>query len=161
VDANDELIQRFYAAFDRADGDGMAACYTPDATFSDPVFPDLHGQEVGAMWRMLAGRSTDLEVELREHSAEGDTGSARWIATYTFTRSDRKVVNDVQASFRFRNGLIAEHHDEFDFWKWSRQAFGTMGTLLGWGPILRDAVRRRAGAELREFMATKEVLGVE
>jgi len=34
----DELIQRFYAAFDRRDGDAMAACYAPGARFSDPVF---------------------------------------------------------------------------------------------------------------------------
>jgi ketosteroid isomerase-like protein len=161
VDGNDELIQRFYAAFDRGDGDEMAACYTADATFSDPVFPDLHGEEVGGMWRMLTGRSTDLEVELREHSAEGDAGSARWIATYTFGRTGNHVVNDVRATFRFEGGLIAEHRDEFDFWKWSRQAMGTMGTLLGWGPILRNAVRRRAGADLREFLATSQVLGVE
>ena len=38
---NDELIQRFYSAFARGDGDTMAACYTPDARFSDPVFTDL------------------------------------------------------------------------------------------------------------------------
>jgi ketosteroid isomerase-like protein len=158
---NAELIRTFYEAFGRKDAEAMAACYTPDASFSDPVFTDLHGEEVGAMWTMLTGRSTDLEVELAEHSADGATGTAHWIATYTFVRTGRPVVNDVSASFRFRDGLIAEHRDEFDFWKWSRQALGTTGLLLGWTPILRNAVRRRAMTDLRAYLAESQVLGLD
>jgi hypothetical protein len=131
----------------------MAACYAPDARFSDPVFPDLKGQEPGAMWRMLTGRADDLKIELLEHEADDDRGSARWIADYTFTQTGRPVTNDVRATFRFAQGLIAEHRDDFDFHRWSRQALGTPGMLLGWTPILRTSVRRRARAGLDEFMA--------
>jgi hypothetical protein len=131
----------------------MAACYAPDARFSDPVFPDLEGQEPGAMWRMLTGRADDLKIELLEHEADDDRGSARWIADYTFTQTGRPVTNDVRATFRFAQGLIAEHRDDFDFHRWSRQALGTPGMLLGWTPILRASVRRRARAGLDEFMA--------
>jgi ketosteroid isomerase-like protein len=131
----------------------MAACYAPDARFSDPVFPDLKGQEPGAMWRMLTRRADDLKIELLEHEADGDRGSARWVAHYTFTQTGRPVRNDVRASFRFAGGLIAEHRDDFDFHRWSRQALGTPGLLLGWTPILRASVRRRARAGLGEFMA--------
>ena len=53
---NEELIARFYAAFADRQGDVMAACYAPDARFSDPVFTDLIGREPGDMWRMLTGR---------------------------------------------------------------------------------------------------------
>ena len=158
---NAELIHTFYEAFGRKDAEAMAACYAPDVSFSDPVFTDLHGEEVTGMWRMLTGRSTDLEVELAEHAADGDAGTARWIATYTFARTGRAVVNDVRASFRFRDGLIAEHRDEFDFWKWSRQALGPLGLTLGWTPILRNAVRRRAGGDLREYLAESQVLGLD
>jgi ketosteroid isomerase-like protein len=131
----------------------MAACYAPDARFSDPGFPDLKGQEPGAMWRMLTRRADDLKIELLEHEADGDRGSARWVAHYTFTQTGRPVRNDVRASFRFAQGLIAEHRDDFDFHRWSRQALGTPGLLLGWTPILRASVRRRARAGLGEFMA--------
>jgi hypothetical protein len=131
----------------------MAACYAPEARFSDPVFPDLKGQEPGAMWRMLTGRADDLKIELLEHEADDDRGSARWIADYTFTQTGRPVTNDVRATFRFAQGLIAEHRDDFDFHRWSRQALGTLGMLLGWTPILRASVRRRARAGLDEFMA--------
>jgi hypothetical protein len=130
----------------------MAACYAPEAHFSDPVFTDLRDGEPGAMWRMLTGGSTDLEVELLEHKADGDAGSARWLAHYTFTQTGRHVDNDVRARFRFRDGLIVEHRDEFDFYRWTRQALGTTGLLLGWSPIVQGKVRKQARERLSDFM---------
>ena len=150
---NDELVQRFYAAFDRKDGEAMAACYAPDVHFRDPVFGDLNGGEAGDMWRMLTGRAADLRVELAAHEAGDETGSANWIATYTFAQTGRKVVNDIQARFRFRDGLIADHVDEFSFWTWSRQALGAPGLLAGWTPLLRAKVSSQAKAGLAEFRA--------
>jgi ketosteroid isomerase-like protein len=151
---NESLVERFYAAFAERDGAAMAACYAPDVRFSDPVFPNLRGAEAGAMWRMLTGRATDLRVELLGRETNGDRGTARWRAHYTFTQTGRPVVNDVRASFRFANGLIVEHEDDFDFYRWARQALGTSGLLLGWTPLLRSAVRRRARASLDEFQAS-------
>jgi ketosteroid isomerase-like protein len=147
-----ELIERFYAAFDRRDGDAMAACYAPDATFRDPVFGRLDAAEAGAMWRMLTARSDDLRVELVEREADEERGSARWIARYTFTQTGRPVVNDVRATFRFRDGRFAEHVDRFGFWRWSRQALGTRGLLLGWTPQMRLGVHRQARAGLSRAM---------
>jgi ketosteroid isomerase-like protein len=149
---NEELIERLYAAFARHDGDAMAACYAPDARFSDPVFTDLRGEEPGAMWRMLTGRATDLEVTLAEHDADADRGSAHWLADYTFS-TGRRVHNDVRARFRFDQGLIAEHRDSFSFYAWARQALGPTGTALGWTPIVQGKVRREARAGLDEFLA--------
>jgi ketosteroid isomerase-like protein len=151
--ANQQLIERFYGAFADHDGEAMAACYAPDIRFSDPVFPDLRGEEAGAMWRMLTGGAGDLRVELHEREADGDRGSAHWIAHYTFTQTGRPVVNDIRASFRFAGGLIAEHDDRFAFYRWARQALGPSGLLLGWTPVIRSAVRRRARARLDEFLA--------
>jgi ketosteroid isomerase-like protein len=147
------LIERFYAAFDRREGDAMAACYAPNASFSDPVFTDLHGPEVGAMWRMLTEAGTDLQVELLEHEARGEGGTAHWRARYTFSQTGRPVVNDVRATFAFADGLIQRHRDEFDFHRWAGQALGPSGRLLGWTPLLRSAVRRRARARLDAYMA--------
>jgi ketosteroid isomerase-like protein len=144
-----ELIESFYAAFDRRDGEAMAALYAPDGHFRDPVFGDLTGTEAGAMWRMLTRTARDLKVELPEH----DGGSAHWIARYTFSATGRPVVNDVRASFRFEDGRIVDHVDEFSFWTWSRQAIGTKGLLLGWTPFLRAKVSGTAKAGLDKFIA--------
>ena len=150
---NLETIERFYAAFDAKDGDTMASCYAPDSRFEDPAFGELTGEEAGAMWRMLTGRAEDLSVELAERDADATTGTARWIATYTFGTTGRHVVNDIRAEFRFADdGRFAEHVDKFSFWRWSRQALGPVGLALGWSPLLRAATRRRARGDLERFM---------
>lgn len=151
---NQELLTSFYTAFAARDGDTMAAAYAPDATFSDPVFVGLKDGEPGDMWRMLTSRSKDLAVELVSSEADDATGTARWIATYTFAQTGRKVVNDVRSSFQFANGLIAEQRDEFDFHKWAGQALGLPGKLLGGTPIIRNAVRGKARAGLTAFRAS-------
>ncbi|MDX6601269.1 MAG: hypothetical protein QOF13_471, partial [Solirubrobacterales bacterium] len=127
------------------------ACYAPDAQFSDPVFTDLRGEEPGAMWRMLTGRATDLKIELHEHEAGEDAGSAHWIAHYTFS-TGRPVVNDIQATFRFdQNGLIVDHVDDFDFHKWAKQALGPSGHLVALLPPLRKKARAKALDQLTSY----------
>jgi uncharacterized protein len=147
---NAKLIRDLYEAMIRHDGESMAKLYEPDGRFHDPVFGELTGDEAGDMWRMLTGRAEDLHVELADHEAVGDTGSARWIAQYTFTRTGRPVVNEVQAAFRFHDGRIAEHDDSFSFWGWARQALGPAGLVLGLPP-LSAMVQRRAREDLAEF----------
>jgi ketosteroid isomerase-like protein len=61
-DANAELINGFYRAFQRQDAEAMAACYAPDVQFSDPVFIDLNGREAADMWRMLCSRAQDFSL---------------------------------------------------------------------------------------------------
>ena len=150
---NETLIEGFYEAFDKRDGDRMAACYAPGARFSDPVFPGLEGDEPGAMWRMLTGQAKDLRVELLEYDADEERGWASWRAHYTFSQTGRPVVNNVRAEFRFADGKIAEHTDTFSFHRWARQALGAPGLLLGWTPIIQGATRKRARASLDKFMA--------
>ena len=157
---NDELIERFYAAFARGDGAAMAACYAPDVHFHDPAFGDLHGRLAGAMWRMLASTARDFRLELLEHDADATTGSAHWVAHYTFSQTGRPVVNDVHAAFRFAGGLIVNHVDTFDFHRWAGQALGPRGRLLGGTSFLRNAVQRRARARLDEFVASQGAPGV-
>jgi hypothetical protein len=129
----------------------MTACYAPGAHFRDPAFGDLQGEEIGAMWRMLTGRATDLEIELHEHDADEETGRAHWIARYTFS-TGRPVVNDIQARFRFAaGGKIADHVDDFDFRTWAKQALGPMGNLVAVLPPLRSKARAKALEQLEAF----------
>lgn len=147
---NRALIERFYEAFARRDGAAMAACYTPDATFRDPVF-NLHGERVGLMWRMLTERGKDLRIEHSNVVADEASGSADWQAWYGFSKTGRKVHNIIRARFRFSGGLIIEHIDDFDFWRWSRQALGPAGLVLGWTPMLREKIRVEAAKGLDAY----------
>jgi len=142
------LIERFYAAFARRDAEGMAACYHPAVTFSDPVFPALAGTRAADMWRMLVERGTDLRVSAGDIAADEREGRARWEAWYTFSATGRPVHNRIAARFAFRDGLIVRHEDTFDFHAWAAQALGPVGRLLGWTPLLRGRVRARAARSL-------------
>lgn len=147
-------IERLYAGLQAGDGEAMAACYTPDATFQDPAFGRLEGPEVGAMWRMLTSRSTGVSVELREHATSGTVGTANWIASYRFGPEQRPVVNDVRATYRFTaDGLIAEHVDRFDLARWGAQAMGPAQGLLGRTPVLALLVHRTTRKQLDAFRA--------
>ena len=130
----------------------MNACYAPEIHFSDPVFQDLTGSEVYAMWHMLCERGTDLEVTFSDIEASNSAGSAHWQARYTLGGSDRQIHNIVTATFALENGLISEHRDDFDLWKWTRMALGLSGTLLGWSGSVQDKVREQANKQLERFI---------
>ncbi|MDZ5603416.1 nuclear transport factor 2 family protein [Pseudomonas sp. RP23018S] len=150
-DAHHALIERFYQAFQRRDAQAMVACYSDDVVFSDPVFGTLRGQDAADMWRMLLSRAEQLQVRFDQVGCDVRGGHAHWVASYLFGATGRTVVNDCQARFLFRDGLICQHDDSFDFWRWSRQALGAPGVLLGWTPQLQRKVRRQAFAGLRAF----------
>jgi ketosteroid isomerase-like protein len=150
---NAELLLAFYQAFNRRDAEAMTACYARDVQFEDPAFGVLVGDEARGMWRMLCERGVDLQVTATDIEAGDDHGSARWEALYTFSQTGRPVHNVIQAEFAFRDGRISAHHDHFDFWRWSRQALGAPGLLLGWSGYLRDKVRLQARANLKRYLS--------
>ncbi|MEU4832443.1 nuclear transport factor 2 family protein [Streptosporangium sp. NPDC023615] len=156
-DRNVALIDTFYDAFARRDADAMERCYHPDVTFGDPVFQELEGRDrVMGMWRMLLGSSADLSVTVRDVTARDHEGAAHWTARYTFARTGRKVVNEIDAQFRFEDGLIVRHHDDFDLKRWSKMAMGRpVGIVLGWTPMLRARIRSTAMQSLQEFMSAR------
>ncbi|MEV2268238.1 nuclear transport factor 2 family protein [Nonomuraea africana] len=147
------LLNTFFEAFSKSDTDAMERCYHPEVSFGDPLFQELVGRDrVMAMWRLMLSRGSGVDVAYRDITADDFTGSARWTARYTFTSTGREVVNEVEAFFRFEDGLIVRHHDDFDFRNWSRMALGRpTGLLLGWTPMFRKTVRDRARQALTEF----------
>jgi ketosteroid isomerase-like protein len=147
-----QLIESFYQAFQRKDWKGMQDCYHPEIQFSDPVFPNLKGEEAKAMWHMLALAGKDLSLEFRNARADGNNGSCDWDARYSFSRTGRKVHNVIHANFEFKNGKIIRHQDTFDFWRWTRMALGTTGTLLGWSPVIQNKIRATASGNLQKFI---------
>ncbi len=150
-------IERFYAAFARLDGDAMQACYAPDAQFDDEAFSLRGAEEIGGMWRMLTAATKAKPESLAAWKLEVSQlteRSAHWDAHYLFSATGRQVLNRIDAEFEFDDdGRITRHRDRFDFWRWSRQALGAPGWLLGWSPYLRQTVRAKAANNLQRFLA--------
>lgn len=148
---NEEMLTNFYSALGEGWAETMAASYTDDATFSDPVFPELDAAGVRDMWRMFCTSDTELELTVSDVQADHNTGSATWRPVYTFPKTGRQVRNVIESTFTFRDGLIVRHRDDFDFYRWARMALGPMGTALGWTPLVRNQVRQQAARQLRRF----------
>ena len=147
------IVDQFYTALGRRDGDAMAACYDDDVVFVDPAFGELRGADACDMWRMLCSSDTDLRIEHHVLESTHNTVRTNWIADYTFSPTGHTVHNDIEAMMTFRNGKIVDHRDSFDMWKWSSQALGLPGRLFGWTPVLRSRVRSTARSNLTKFQA--------
>lgn len=150
--ANEQLIHDFYSAFQSLDYAFMQGCYSPNPIFNDPVFGILQGREVTCMWEMLCRNAKNFSLKFNSIDVDGEYCTCNWIATYTFSKTGRRVVNKVKAHMRIQNGKITEHTDEFDLYRWSRQALGITGFLLGWSGYLKNKIRHDAKKRLYEFM---------
>jgi ketosteroid isomerase-like protein len=150
--ANAAALSEFYSAFARRDADAMVRFYSPRIEFSDPVFPELKGEEVAAMWRMLTKRAKDFSLTFRDVVANDVAGSVHWEARYLFSKTGRQVHNVIEASFTFEGGKIVKHVDRFDLWRWAGMALGAPGKLLGWTPMVTRKIRDEARSGLVQFM---------
>lgn len=153
---HEKLIQTFYTCFQQLDTACMRACYHPEIRFTDPVFPDLKGNEAGAMWAMLIEalkkNPGDWKLEFKNIQANETEGSCRWEAHYTFSLTKRRVHNIINAQFRFKDGKIIGHTDTFDFYRWTRMAFGATGLLLGWTSFFKRKLRHKTRNNLDAFI---------
>jgi limonene-1,2-epoxide hydrolase len=147
------LITKFYNAFQQKDWKTMQSCYHAEVIFNDPVFTNLKGKEAKAMWHMLAANAKNFSLIFSDILTQDQKGSCHWEATYSFSKTGRTVINKIDASFEFKDGLIYRHNDHFDFWKWTRMALGVSGVLLGWSSFLQNKVRSTAMGGLRKFIA--------
>lgn len=145
------VAERFYEAFTVRDHYTMGLLYAEHATFSDPVFPLLNARGTRLMWQMLLSRAEDLAIEVKILEDSPTRARADWVAHYTFVATGRPVVNRIHTEMTIAAGKIVRHVDSFSLWRWSRQALGARGLLLGWTPIVRDKVRAQAAHALREF----------
>lgn len=153
MDNNTLTIQKFYTAFQQKDYATMNSCYVDDIPFSDPVFGLLTGNETKAMWQMLCARAKDFSLTFDTIvSDDGEYYTCNWTANYLFSKTNRRVVNKCKAYMRMKNGVIIEHSDGFNYYRWCRQALGLVGLVLGWSSFMHKRVSKNAKNELLKFM---------
>ncbi|MDT0554595.1 nuclear transport factor 2 family protein [Patiriisocius hiemis] len=147
------VITKFYEAFANRDAETMVALYSNDVIFEDPAFGVLKGEHAKNMWRMLldAPKSSDFKIVASNITEDWESGTAHWEAFYNFGKQNRKVHNKIDASFTLKDGKIVQHIDSFDVYRWSKQAFGTTGVLLGWTPYFKNKLRKHVLKSLSTF----------
>ncbi|MBK7885327.1 MAG: nuclear transport factor 2 family protein [Chitinophagaceae bacterium] len=158
MNTNEQLIIKFYNAFSKKDYVTMNSCYSDDIVFFDPVFGLLKSDTVKAMWQMLCTNAKDfsLAFDSIQHLDE-EYSTCNWVATYTFSKTGRKVVNKVKAYMRFADGKIIEHSDGFSLHKWSKQALGFSGWLLGWNSFFQNKIKNKAKRSLLNFINSTNI----
>lgn len=151
----EEILNQFYTAFTKGDWKTMISFYHEDIEFNDPIFKRLNYKEVTSMWEMLLSSSKNMEVNYTIKDIKNDI-CANWIASYIFSKTNRKVINNVIASIEIKDGKIIKHTDDFNFHKWSRQSLGFVGTLFGKTKWLRNKIAVQADLNLQKFIYLKE-----
>ena len=113
------------------------------------------------MWRFLCARKADPATRTFSAvtaSRDGTTGSAHWEAHYKFPLNGNPVHNVIEARFTFKDGLILEHRDSFDFFWWARQAFGLQGLVLGWTSVFQARVQASVRSRMDAYLAERPAL---
>ncbi len=146
-----ELLEHFYHSLKNKDAEGMISCYHDNIVFTDPAFGTLTGIDAKNMWRMLMLRGATLEIDYSNIAADADTGTAHWTARYIFSKTNRKVVNNVVGAFEFKDGKIIRHTDTFDLRIWAKQALGSTSNIFIFLGILKPYVQRKSKESLKTF----------
>lgn len=157
--SNEDIIKRFYTAFQAGDYEGMNSCYSEDIVFSDPAFGLLRGDEARNMWEMLCKNAKDLSIEFSDIvNLDEEYSTCKWVAGYTFSQTGNKVVNHIKAFMKFKDGKIIEHSDAFKISAWAAQALGWKGKLLGWTGFMKRKIQKNARKNLVKFIESKRVV---
>ncbi len=153
---NEELVNKFYSAFQKLDYATMCSCYSDDIVFFDPAFGLLKGAEAKLMWEMLCKNAKDFSLTYGNIiHLDNEYVTCDWVANYRFSKTNRKVINKIRANMKFADGKIIEHSDAFSLHKWSSQALGFSGWLLGWNKFFQNKIKNTAKKNLLKFMQSK------
>ncbi len=147
-----EVATKFYFSFQQKNASGMVENYHPELQFHDPAFGELSYDKACAMWKMLCESARDLSIEFEIIKAEENYVETRWIAEYTFSKTNRLVKNEITARMQLRDGLIIKHDDDFNLHRWAKQAFGMKGLLLGGTNLFKNKLQSQTNRQLTKFM---------
>lgn len=92
-----------------------------------------------------------MKVSHRDVWANQSSGGAVWEAQYPYGSQKRPVHNIIKASFEFKEGKIIRHKDDFDLYRWSKQALGLSGFLFGWSGFMRRKIQKTTKGLLKRY----------
>ncbi|MFC0605818.1 nuclear transport factor 2 family protein [Winogradskyella pulchriflava] len=155
----EEVIAKFYNAFNNLDAETMVSCYHDAIIFEDSAFGVLRGNRAKAMWMMLceSQKGKDFKVSHSNIKVNDKEGSVHWEAYYTFSKTGRKVHNKIDAEFKFKDGLIINHKDKFNLHGWAKQAMGLKGLLFGGMGFFRSKLNSQTNYLLDKYMKEKKL----
>ena len=122
----EDVVKRFFDAYQRLDVDGMTAVMAPDMVFDDPTFR-LHADSRDEWRKQAEGNRlviTHIGADIHSTVRSGDTVAVELTLSGGIKQKDGSVRNfKVRGAsfFRVRNGLITRWTDYMDFQTFSEQ----------------------------------------
>ena len=151
----EDVAQQFYTAFAKKDYLELARFYHNDLSFTDPAFGTLSRSETLAMWEMLFTSADDLDINFKLLTSGDNFVVVEWRANYSFGSKKRFVKNIIKAKLLIEDDLIIRHIDSFNLYRWSRQAMGIAGWLIGWTGFFRRKLQKQTRSRLASFISKK------
>ncbi len=144
------IVTQFFEAFAKHDWRSIARCYHDKASYSDPLFPDLRGERIVYMWYQMLGTAgakqthsmNDLNLEYRILFGDERKAQVEWTANYVY--AGRYVRIEGLTTLAIWDDKIVRHVNEYNFWRWIRQAKGLTGLVFGGLPAYQRNVQRSA-----------------
>ena len=121
-----DVVKRFFAAYQRLDVDGMTAVMAPDMVFDDPTFR-LHAGSRDEWRKQAEGNRlviTHIGIEVHSTVQSGEAVATELTLSGGIKQKDGRVSTfKVRGAsfFRVRNGLITQWTDYMDFRTFSEQ----------------------------------------
>lgn len=153
MDANKELIEKFYQAFQKRDFDTMRNCYAEGIVYFDPLYSILSDEAVMMMWKQRYAGAESIQINFGDINTEdGEYYTSLYTVTYIFTQTGKPVNLSVKAYMRIIGDKITEHSDAFSVHKWAGMAYGLPGRLFGWNRLYQHTLKKNARKNLLEFI---------
>ncbi len=152
-----EVIQRYFDAMAQGQWQAMARCYHDQASFADPLFPDLRGEQiVYHLHRLYEPNSQHArkQIELTTHALFSEDRKAQVQWELRCIEAQRPVKLIGLSTFAIWDQFIVRHVDEFPFHHWARQTQGLAGALLGRLPFYQRRLQRSARSQLDALAGT-------
>lgn len=113
------LLDKFTTAIIANDGPGLAACFTPDGTYTDYIYGDFTGpSEIARLLNdFFHGDGEDYKWDMIDPVSDGKTGYARYLFSFTSTMpkyAGNRVVLEGTTVAKLQDGLIAHYHETAD-----------------------------------------------
>ena len=114
------VVQRLAEAFNRADVDGLLACFTDDGTYRDAFFGPHAGQkELRAMFERMFHEGREYRWTMERVVEDGRAAAAEWTFGYVVSEAvprsaGRRVRFRGMSLFELQDGKIAAYREQFD-----------------------------------------------
>lgn len=114
------IVHDFTAAFNRADVEGLVACFTPDASYVDNFYGEHRGaDELRGMFARMFREGRDYAWRLDQVVEDGARAATEWSFAYVVTAAvprsaGRRVEFRGMSVFELESGRIRAYREYWD-----------------------------------------------